>query len=152
MLSAISLLIKPITSLISEVVTDKDEAARINAELTAKMLDQSSDLFKAQAQIITAEASSEHWLAAIWRPVTMLVFVFIIANNYVIAPYAAAFGFAIPTLDIPEGMWGLLQLGIGGYIASRGVEKVADRVGGGQAKEAAKSAAQRVSGAFRSNR
>ncbi len=148
MLGVLGLLVKPITDLISEVVTDKDEAARINAALTTKMLDQSSDLFKAQAKIITAEASSEHWLAAVWRPITMLVFVFIIANNYVIAPYASAFGFAIPTLDIPEGMWGLLQLGIGGYIASRGVEKVAEQVTG----EGVRRAAETAGGAFRSLR
>jgi hypothetical protein len=148
MLGVLGLLVKPITDLISEVVTDKDEAARINAALTTKMLDQSSDLFKAQSKIITAEASSEHWLAAVWRPITMLVFVFIIANNYVIAPYAAAFGWNIPTLDIPDGMWGLLQLGIGGYIASRGVEKVADQMTGGGAKKVSDAA----SGAFRSLR
>ena len=148
MLGVLGLLVKPITDLISEVVTDKDEAARINAALTTKMLDQSSDLFKAQAKIITAEASSEHWLAAVWRPITMLVFVFIIANNYVIAPYASAFGFAIPTLDIPEGMWGLLQLGIGGYIASRGVEKVAEQVTG----EGVKKAAESAGGAFKRSR
>lgn len=132
MIALLAGLIPSITSLISEVVTDKDEAARINAELTKKMLDQSSDLFKAQAEIITAEAKSEHWLAAVWRPITMLVFVFIVANNYVLAPYAAAFGFPVPTLEIPDGMWGMLQIGIGGYIASRGVEKVADKVSGGQ--------------------
>lgn len=144
-------LIPALGKIISEVVTDKDEANRLQAEIMTKMLDQSSELFKAQSSIITAEASSEHWLAAVWRPITMLVFVFIIANNYVIAPYASAFGFEIPTLDIPEGMWGLLQLGIGGYIASRGVEKVAERFGPNMAN-GVNAAVEKAAGAFASSR
>jgi hypothetical protein len=55
----------------------------------------------------------------------MLVFTFIVANNYVIAPYANAMGIVIPTLDIPPDMWELLQLGIGGYIVGRSLEKAA---------------------------
>ena len=55
----------------------------------------------------------------------MLSFVFIIFNNYVIAPYAVAFvgPDVIPMLDIPPGMWGLLTVGIGGYIGGRSYEK-----------------------------
>ena len=54
----------------------------------------------------------------------MLVFVFIIANNYIIVPYVTAFGATVPTLEIPNGLWALLNVGIGGYIASRGIEKI----------------------------
>lgn len=145
MFALLGAIVPVIGKIIGEVVTDKDEANRLQAEITKQLLANSEALVKAQAEIISAEAKSEHWLAAVWRPITMLVFVSIIANNYVLAPYAAAFGFLIPTLDIPEGMWGLLQLGIGGYIASRGVEKVAERVGG-------KSPVEEVKGAFRSLR
>ena len=78
---------------------------------------------QAQSQIITAEASSEHWITSAWRPITMLVFVFIIANNYIIAPYAQAFGLILPTLTIPHDMWNLIEIGLGGYVLSRGAEK-----------------------------
>lgn len=79
---------------------------------------------KVKGDIITAEAKSEHKLTSQWRPITMLVFVFIIANNYIIAPYAMAlFGFFIPTLEIPPDMWELLQYGLGGYVIARSVEK-----------------------------
>ncbi len=94
-----------------------------------KLLEQVSKLettfLKAQETIISSEAKSEHWLTATWRPITMLVFVFIIANNYIIAPYSLAFGFEIPTLEIPPDMWHLLTVGLGGYVMSRGAEKVA---------------------------
>lgn len=77
-----------------------------------------------RAKVVVAEAQGESFLQRSWRPITMLTFVAIIANNYIIAPYVSAFGGFVPTLEIPQGMWALLNVGIGGYIASRGVEKV----------------------------
>ena len=83
-------------------------------------------MIKAQGDIITAEAKSEHWIVASWRPITMLVFVFIIANNYILAPYISMlFSIEVPTLDLTQNMWDLLKLGIGGYIVGRSVEKSA---------------------------
>lgn len=82
-----------------------------------------SKMMEAQAKTIVAEASSEHWLVASWRPITMLVFVAIIANNYIIAPYFMSWGYTVPTLEIPPNMWSLLQIGLGGYIAGRSAEK-----------------------------
>ena len=81
-------------------------------------------LHKAKSKIIEAEAKSEHWLVSAWRPIVMLVFTFIIASNYVIAPYASAlFSVQIPTLELTSEMWELLKIGIGGYIVGRSVEK-----------------------------
>jgi len=93
-----------------------------------KLLTQINELqatfLQAQTSIITAEAKSEHWLTAVWRPITMLVFVFIIANNYIIVPYANAMGASLPVLDVPPDLWALIKLGLGGYVLSRGGEKI----------------------------
>ena len=88
---------------------------------------QNGELSKLQtsAGIVTAEAKSEHWLAANWRPVTMLTFVFIIANNYILYPYLALFFEEAPKLEIPPDMWALLKIGLGGYVVGRSAEKVA---------------------------
>jgi len=84
------------------------------------------EFLKTQGRIIEAEAKSEHWLTSTWRPITMLTFVFIIANNYILVPYATAlFGITIPALELTESMWQLINLGLGGYVVSRGAEKVA---------------------------
>ncbi len=117
-------ILTPLTKLAGKFITDKTELAKFQSELLSEVLSNDSELVKASAQVITAEAKGESWMQRNWRPITMLVFVFIIANNYVIAPYAAAFGYLVPTLDIPDGMWSLLQIGIGGYIVSRGGEKM----------------------------
>lgn len=82
-----------------------------------------TEFLNAQSSIIKAESNSEHWVVAAWRPITMLIFVFIIANNYIIVPYAQAMGADFPTLDIPPDLWALLKIGLGGYVVGRSVEK-----------------------------
>jgi len=93
-------------------------------ELLQKVSEIESEYMKARSQIIEAEAKSEHWITSAWRPITMLVFVAIIANNYVLVPYFQAFGLQIPTLQLTDQMWELLKIGIGGYIVGRSAEKV----------------------------
>jgi hypothetical protein len=53
----------------------------------------------------------------------MLVFTAIVANNYILAPYLQAmFGWSV-SLEMPEQLWNLLSIGIGGYIFGRSGEK-----------------------------
>ena len=94
-------------------------------ELIQKVNEAEAKFVQAQAQIISAEAKSEHWITSAWRPVTMLVFTAIIANNYILVPYVNAFGASVPTLELNDQMWELLKIGIGGYIVGRSAEKVA---------------------------
>ena len=58
----------------------------------------------------------------------MLVFVSIIANNYILVPYLQAFGLHIPALQLNDEMWNLLKIGIGGYIVGRSAEKVVSNI------------------------
>lgn len=110
---------------IREAVTgEKIQDPSLKLELLKEIQNAEAKMMEAQAKTIVAEASSEHWLVSAWRPITMLVFVLIIANNYIIVPYFNLIGIPVVSLDIPPPMWDLLQLGIGGYIASRGAEKM----------------------------
>jgi hypothetical protein len=112
---------------IDEIVTsftgDKAEQQKMAAKLKELVYRQKHETEQAAAKIVETEAQSEHWLTANWRPLTMLVFVVIIANNYIIAPYTEAmFGITV-MLEIPPDMWDLLKLGLGGYVAGRSAEK-----------------------------
>ena len=84
--------------------------------------------------IVLAEAQSEHKITAIWRPVMMLIFVSIIAIHLLIVPYILTpalwlIGVPIPELmPIPEQVWTLLSIGIGGYVGGRSIEKAAGNV------------------------
>ena len=92
-------------------------------EMNKQLNDYSKAIIQEQSKIIQAEANSESWLTRNWRPITMLVFVVIIANNYIIYPYLVMFTNKAVMMEIPPDMWALLKLGLGGYVALRSVEK-----------------------------
>ena len=111
-------LLKGLFDIVDQSVEDKDQAARIKALLQQKVLDGQMKEIEAAAQIIVAEANGESWLQRNWRPVTMLTFVTIIANNYIVAPL-----FGTPSAEVPPDMWDLIKIGLGGYVVGRSVEK-----------------------------
>jgi len=124
MLSAIlTFLAGPVAGLIDKSVPDKDLAARLKQDIQRMALEQERDLIKASGAIIEAEARSDHPLAAQWRPILMLSITAILINNYLVAPYMQLlFGTAVH-LDLPEPMWNLLTVGVGGYVIGRSAEK-----------------------------
>lgn len=50
-------------------------------------------------------------------------FVSIVANNYVIAPYAQAIFDRSVALPTPPDLWALIKIGLGGYVVGRSAEK-----------------------------
>lgn len=126
-LPIIGAIISNITGLINKWVPDKDLAAKISADVEHQMLEENTKLIQSQiesqAAIVIAEAKGESYLQRNWRPITMLVFVYIIAHNFIFVPLIHCFYTAFPVLEIPPDMWALLKLGIGGYVVGRTVEK-----------------------------
>ncbi len=96
---------------------------KFKESLTTSLIDYSKTILEQQASIVKAEAQSESWLTRNWRPLTMLTFVVIIANNYILYPYLSLFWDKAPALPIPSDMWSLLKIGLGGYVVGRSVEK-----------------------------
>jgi hypothetical protein len=121
--SIITELVKPVGDIIDNLHTSDEEKAEAKRALVDLEQDATDLLVETKGKIITAEAESEHFLTSTWRPITALVFVAIIANNYIIAPYTGALFDTKIILEIPDQMWELLKLMIGGYVASRGAEK-----------------------------
>jgi hypothetical protein len=120
----------PVFDVIDKAITDKDEANRLKAEIQHRLIDRQDAALQAQMKIILAEATGESWLQRNWRPLLMTVIVAIIANNYLLAPYLGAmFGVGLQ-LELPEHMWNLMTLGVGGYIAGRSGEKIAGTLKG----------------------
>lgn len=112
-------------SIIKRIWPDPNEQAKAKLALAEMAQNGELQTITSQAGIVTAEAKSEFWITANWRPLTMLVFVAIIANNYIIAPYVGAiFGAdAAVSLELPPAMWELLKIGLGGYVVGRSAEK-----------------------------
>jgi hypothetical protein len=111
------------STLLDKFFPDKGDAEKAKIKLLEMQMSGELSKLQISSGIITAEANSEHFLVAAWRPITMLVFVFIIANNYIIYPYLSLFWDDAPSLEIPPDMWDLLKIGIGGYTVGRTVEK-----------------------------
>jgi len=75
-----------------------------------------------KADIITAESKGESWLQRNWRPLTMVAFVVLLFLYWFgVQPKNV-------TPDIIMQLFSLLKIGIGGYIGSRGIEKVVKSV------------------------
>lgn len=104
---------------IDKAVLDKDLANKLKAEITAQMIDANSSMVTASAGIITAEAEGESWLQRNWRPLSMLSFIFLIG----------AYWFGFTPVNMPEAsvqsLFTLVQIGLGGYVVGRSVEKTA---------------------------
>lgn len=125
----ISRIIEPVTGLVSEYIEDADKRAEFETKLRLALMQQESSFVEASRDIVVAEAQGESWLQRNWRPVTMLSFVAIIVNNYILVPWLLALGVeTVAVLEIPDGMWGLLTVGLGGYVVGRTLEKTGSGV------------------------
>ena len=101
-----------------------DPAAAAEAKLRMLELAQRGELAEltARADIVRTEAASQHWLAANWRPILMLTF-----GGLIVARW---FGWAAPNLNEAEylALWNIVELGLGGYVIGRSVEKIAPTI------------------------
>ena len=107
-----------------------DPAQRDKARLEMLVLQQqgATKELEERVKVIVAEAQSGSWLANSWRPITMLAFVAVIVNNYLLFPYLTMFGLPAATLEMPVHVWDVIELGLGGYVVGRSVEKTAATV------------------------
>ncbi len=116
------------TGLIDEIITSDEERDTLKVRMQEvldvqkrALIEQVTTLFEAQRDVIVAEAQGESWLQRNWRPIAMLTFLYVIVHMIVFTPI-----FGLPTIQpdlIPEQLWELLKIGIGGYIVGRTVEK-----------------------------
>jgi len=116
--------------IVDQLVPDKDLAAKIKAGIAQSVEDNAAKLDLAGTSIVKAEAAGKSWLQRNWRPILMLTIVSIIFNNYVLAPYLSLFTDKVAIIDLPGGLWALLNVGVGGYVGGRSGEKIAKIVKG----------------------
>lgn len=128
LVSAIGGIIDDLTTSSEEKLQAKLALSQLENELTIRLVEAEQTLVQEKAKVLVAEAQGESWLQRNWRPITMMTFVFIVAWNFIFAPMLSS----DLALEIPDKMWTLLQLGIGGYIVGRSVEKTVKTVANGK--------------------
>lgn len=90
-------------------------------ELSAIVLDALTKVASSQEEVIKKEMGG-NWLQKSWRPLLMLTFGTILVCKW--------FGFTDSTIpeDLELKLMDIVQLGLGGYVVGRSVEKVTDKV------------------------
>jgi hypothetical protein len=125
----INRLIEPVTNLASEFIEDKDKRAEFESRLQLALLNHEETLVSASRDVVVAEAQGQSWLQCNWRPLIMMIFGAILANNYILIPWLRAFGIeTVAVLEMPDGLWTLLTVGLGGYVVGRTIEKTGSSV------------------------
>tara|TARA_R110000782_G_scaffold233977_1_gene320174 strand:+ start:392 stop:784 length:393 start_codon:yes stop_codon:yes gene_type:complete len=121
-LSFIGEIFKPAAKLIDDLHTSDEEKLTLKNKLTviqnemhSKVIDYETKLLASQSSIIIAEASGQSWMQRSWRPITMLTFLGLVVCD--------SFGWLANPLAAEA--WTLLQIGLGGYVTGRSIEKVA---------------------------
>ena len=124
MLGAVAPLAKILFNTIEKSVPDKDLQEKLKAQLQTQLLQSNTAELQAAAKIVEAEAKAG-WFASSWRPLLMYVLIFILVWNYILGPIVKIFTGAVISFELPGDVWGLLQIGLGGYVVGRSAESVA---------------------------
>ena len=129
----LSMLNGPVFSIVDKLIPDPNLKAKLKAEITTKVLEARKEFESAQRDVLLAEVSQGSVMTRSWRPVLM----------YLVMLFLLVYGLILPIIDlfvsnpitfkprwneIPDGMWNLLSIGVGGYIGGRTIEKVTSTV------------------------
>jgi hypothetical protein len=120
LLALLGRIFDPLAALLDEAASSASarEAARV------KLAAVKADAFSAAcafeegrlataARLVAAKAGGQSWLQRNWRPLTMLCFLFLVMAD----------SFGLLAFRLSAEAWGLLQIGLGGYVVGRSVEK-----------------------------
>jgi len=125
LLALLGRIFDPLAALLDEAATSASarEAARV--KLAAVKADAFSAAFAFEedrlataARLVAAKAGGQSWLQRNWRPLTMLCFLFLVMAD----------SFGLLAFRLSAEAWGLLQIGLGGYVVGRSVEKIAPQI------------------------
>lgn len=110
--------VEQVGNVVDNLATSDDEKSAAKERLTSVVMSSLTEALKAQESVLKTEMQG-NWLQRSWRPLTMLTFVVMI----VIGAFKE-----IPYMEGTHPFWQLLELGLGGYVVGRSVEKIAGNV------------------------
>lgn len=107
---------------VDRIWPDPTERLKNETEQLKALVQAALEEHKAQVSIIIAEAQGGSWLQRSWRPITMLVFLALIVGHFV--------GLEGPNFGMEDSahLFSLVELGLGGYVIGRTVEKIAPEI------------------------
>ena len=132
----IQALLPVIAPLVGDVIRrvlpeDSNKRLEVEREINMALMSNSQAIEQAAASVILAESKSEHWITVTWRPILMLTITAIVGWNFLVAPLIElavllSTNDQVPlSIPLPEQLWNLLMIGVGGYVVGRSGEKIA---------------------------
>ena len=125
LLALLGRIFDPLAALLDEAATSASarEAARVKlaavkADAFSAALAFEEDRLATAARLVAAKAGGQSWLQRNWRPLTMLCFLFLVMAD----------SFGLLAFRLSAEAWGLLQIGLGGCVVGRSVEKIAPQI------------------------
>ena len=108
------------SKLIDTLSTSDDEKSKAKKELSEVVLSNLSTLASYQRDVLTEEMRGS-FLQKNWRPIVMLFFVVLLAAKW--------FGYTSDvSSDMELRLMDIIEIGLGGYIAGRSLEKISETV------------------------
>lgn len=126
----IDTVLNTVNNVIDKVFPDKTEAEKAKAAIQRAVLEIDRTSIEQSARIVLGEVQGQSWLQRNWRPLLMLSCITIVVNNYILYPYLSLFGVPSLRLELPQQLWDLMKIGVGGYVVGRSAEKIATSVSG----------------------
>ena len=105
-----------------ELAIKTDPNAALKLKQVEMQLEQTR--LEVRGEVIRSEAQGESWLQRNWRPLIMIFFAVLIGGYW--------FGYTPENLSEEAilSMFGLIKLGLGGYVLGRSAEKITKEVSG----------------------
>ena len=125
MIGLISALAPIVGDIVKEAIPDPDKKAEAENKVRLALLENTKQIEASASQIILAEAKSESRIASSWRPILMFNITLIVSVNYLIFPLIEVATGSKLMIPLPDELWTLLTVGVGGYVVGRSGEKVA---------------------------
>jgi len=125
--------VKPIIDSVFPDPADKHKAMELQAEMEKAFSIQVARQSEALASMVAAESASESWLTRNWRPISMIVFLFVIVYDTVLEAYAVKY-FRISDTAVPEQIWSIMFAMFGIYGGDRAIRYGSRAIGEAVAK------------------
>lgn len=122
-------LIESIVGIIQKFQDRKLSEVQLKAEVHKELIAAFGKISESQRDVILAEVKAEDRLTRLWRPISALLFVFIIVFYSLLLPVLVDW-FGLPPVRIGDKLlawvYELVTICLGGYIAGRSLEKIVE--------------------------
>jgi hypothetical protein len=116
--AGLSEVVNSIGNAVDNVITNDEERSQAKEQLTEIVTNYSQSMTNSAKDVLVTEMGG-NWLQRSWRPIIMLAFGFIVVYEYFLSKV-----FGWPAANLPENFWGLLEIGMGGFVIGRSAEKI----------------------------